>query len=125
MEKFGLPCCLLLYSIIMLTFTARRIRNKLKASRSIVQRSNTVRKRHSFVVLLKLSTTTAISWMPFFIDNIALNFSSKLKITIWTVMYLSGVYVGFAFVFTRKNYQLLKKKYFSAKVNPGNENMPG
>ena len=125
MEKFGLPCCLLLYSIIMLTFTARRIRNKLKANRSIVQRSNTVRKRHSFVVLLKLSTTTAISWMPFFIDNIALNFSSKLKITIWTVMYLSGVYVGFAFVFTRKNYQLLKKKYFSAKVNPGNENMPG
>ena len=40
-------------------------------------------------------------------------------------MYLSGVYVGFAFVFTRKNYQLFKKKYFPAKVNPGNENMPG
>ena len=125
MEKFGLPCCLLLYTIIMFVFTTRRICNKLKASRSIVQRSNAVRKRHSFVVLLKLSTTTAISWMPFFIENIALNFSSRLKITIWTVMYLSGVYVGFAFAFTRRNYQLLKKKYFPAKVSSSNENIPG
>jgi formate/nitrite transporter FocA (FNT family) len=43
---------------------------------------------------------------------------------LWTVAFLSGVYIGIAFVFTRRNYQLLKKKYFSARKMPINKIMP-
>ena len=109
-EEFGLPCCLLIYIITMFIFTAGRIRNKLKASKNIAQKSNIVRKRRSFVLLLKLSTTTAISWTPLFFANT--DYNHYIQVATRTVMYLSGVYVGFAFVFTRKNYQMLKKKYF-------------
>jgi hypothetical protein len=34
---------------------------------------------------------------------------------LFTVAFLTGVYIGIAFVFTRKNYRLLRKKYFPAK----------
>ena len=122
-EAYGLSFCLLLYIIIMFIFTAYRIRKKLKASSNIAQKSNIVRKRKSFVILLKLSTTTAISWIPLFVIN--RSFNLNLNIAILTIVWLSGVYVGIAFVFTRKNYQLLKKKYFPAKKKPVNENMAG
>ena len=112
-EKFGLPCCLLLYIITMFIFTGYRIHQKLKASSSIAQKSNIVQKRKSFVLLLKLSTTTAISWIPLFFGKTVSNFN--VKVVLWTVMLLTGVYVSIAFVFTRKNYQLLKKKYFPSK----------
>ena len=118
-EKFGLPCCLLLYIITMFIFTCYQIHQKLKASSSIAQKSNIVKKRKSFVLLLKLSITTAISWIPLFIEKTALNFN--VKVVLWTVMLLSGVYVGIAFVFTRKNYQLLKKKYFPSKKKAVNK----
>ena len=123
MEEFGLPCSLLLYIIIMFIITSYRIHKKLKASRTIAQKSNIVRKRHSFVLLLKLSTTTAISWIPLLIERTA--FDLHVKVTVWTVMLLSGVYVGVAFIFTRKNYQLLKKKYFPGKKKPLNEMRQG
>ena len=123
MEEFGLPCCLLLYIITMFIITSYRIHEKLKASRTIAQKSNIVRKRKSFVILLKLSTTTAISWIPLFFIN--LSFNLYINIAISTIAWLSGVYVGIAFVFTRKNYQLLRKKYFPAKKKPVNENMAG
>ena len=122
-EKFGLPCCLLLYVITMFIFTGYRIHQKLKASSSIAQKSNIVKKRKSFVLLLKLSTTTAISWIPLFLEKIALNFS--MKVVLSTVMLLSGVYVSIAFVFTTKNYHLLKKKYFSAKKKAVNHDLVG
>jgi hypothetical protein len=54
MEKYGLQGCLSLYIIVMFSFTAYRIRQKLKASSSIAQKSNIVKKRNSFVLLLKL-----------------------------------------------------------------------
>ena len=123
MEEFGLPCCLLLYIITMFIITSYRIHEKLKASRTIAQKSNVVRKRKSFVILLKLSTTTAISWIPLLVINPS--FKLNLNIAISTIAWLSGVYVGIAFVFTRKNYQLLRKKYFPAKKKPVNENMAG
>jgi hypothetical protein len=44
MEEYGLPGCLLLYIIGMFIFTAYRIRQKLKASSSIAQKSNIVKK---------------------------------------------------------------------------------
>ena len=113
-EKFGLSCCLLFYNIIMFIFTGYRIRQKLRASRSIAEKSNIVRKRQSFVLLLKLSTTTAISWILVLFDNPDYNLS--MQIIVRTVMWFSGVYVGIAFVFTKKIYQLLKKKYFPAKT---------
>ncbi|CAB3993845.1 Hypothetical predicted protein [Paramuricea clavata] len=112
MEKYGLRGCLLLYIIAMFSFTAYRIRQKLKASSSIAQKSNIVKKRNSFVVLLKLSTTTSISLFPLLFEN--MHFDRETKMGLFTVANLSGVYIGIAFVFTRKNYRLLKKKYFPA-----------
>jgi hypothetical protein len=69
MKEYGLPCCLLLYNIVMFIFTAYRIRQKLKASSSIAQKSNMVKTRKSFVLLLKLSTTVAITWLPVIFDR--------------------------------------------------------
>ena len=64
MAEYGLLGCLLLYIVAMFSFTAYRIRQKLKASSSIAQKSNIVKKRNSFVLLFKLSTTTAVSLSP-------------------------------------------------------------
>jgi hypothetical protein len=118
MEKYGLPGCLSLYIIVMFIFTAYRIRQKLKASSSIAQKSNIVKKRNSFVLLLKLSTTTAIGLLPALFDSLISISNVYIQITLFTVAHLSGVYIGIAFVFTRKNYRLLKKKYFPAKKKP-------
>jgi hypothetical protein len=118
-DVYGLQGCLLLYIIGMFIFTAYRIRQKLKASRNIAQKSNIV-KRRKFVILLKLSTTTALSyWFPLFISRIV-DFNFDIKIALYTVTLLTGAYIGIAFVFTRRNYQLLKKKYFPAKNEPVN-----
>jgi amino acid transporter len=118
MEQYGLPGCLFLYIIATFSFTAYRIRQKLKASSSIKQKSNIVKKRNSFVLLLKLSTTTAISLLPLIFANI--NIDLRIMMAFLIVAHLSGVYIGIAFVFTRKNYRLLKKKYFPAKKKPVN-----
>ncbi|CAB4024663.1 Hypothetical predicted protein [Paramuricea clavata] len=116
MEKYSLPVCLGLSIAVMFSFTAYRISQKLKASSGIAQKSNIVKKRNSFVILLKLSTTTAISLGPLLFENI--HFDFDIKMGLFTVAFLSGVYIGVAFVFTRKNYRLLKKKYFPAKKKP-------
>ena len=118
MTEYGLPGCLLLYIIGMFIFTAYRIRQKLKASSSIAHKSNIVKKRNSFVLLLKLSTTAAIGWLPVVLLDV--DFHHNIKTALLILMLLSGVYIGIAFVFTRKNYQLLKKKYFRAKNKPVN-----
>jgi hypothetical protein len=115
-EQYGPPGCLLLYIIATFSFTAYRIRQKLKASSSIAQKSNIVKKRNSFVLLLKLSTTTAISLSPLFFEN--KHIDPRIEMAFVIVAHLSGVYIGIAFVFTRKNYRLLKKKYFPAKKKP-------
>jgi hypothetical protein len=120
MEEYGLPGCLLLYIIGMFIFTASRIRQKLKASSSIAQKSNIVKKRNSFVLLLKLSTTAAISLLPIVFEPFILRLNVYIQMTLFTVAHLSGVYIGIAFVFTRNNYRLLKKKYFPAKKKPVN-----
>ena len=116
MEKFCLSGCLFLYIIGMFFFTAYRIRQKLKASSSIAQKSNIIKKRNSFVLLLKLSTTTAISLLPFIFEKKIID--RRIKMAFLIVAHLSGFYIGIAFVFTRKNYRLLKKKYFPAKKKP-------
>ncbi|CAB4013876.1 Hypothetical predicted protein [Paramuricea clavata] len=116
-DVYGLQDCLLLYIIGMFIFTAYRIRQKLKASRNIAQKSNVV-KRRKFVILLKLSTTTALSyWFPLLISRIV-EFDFDIKIALYTVTLLTGAYIGIAFVFTRRNYQSLKKKYFPANNKP-------
>jgi hypothetical protein len=113
-DVYGLQGCLLLYIIGMFIFTAYRIRQKLKASRDIAQKSNIV-KRRKFVIFLKLSTTTALSyWFPLFISRIV-DFDFDIKISLYTVTLLTGAYIGIAFVFTRRNYHLLKKKYFPSR----------
>jgi hypothetical protein len=113
-DVYGLQGCLLLYIIGMFIFTAYRIRQKLKASRDIAQKSNIV-KRRRFVIFLKLSTTTALSyWFPLFISRIV-DFDFDIKISLYTVTLLTGAYIGIAFVFTRRNYHLLKKKYFPSR----------
>ncbi|CAB3993515.1 Hypothetical predicted protein [Paramuricea clavata] len=122
-DVYGLQGCLLLYIIGMFIFTAYRIRQKLKASRNIAQKSNVV-KRRKFVILLKLSTTTALSyWFPLFISRIV-DFDFDIKIVLYTVTLLTGAYIGIAFVFTRRNYQLLKKKYFPANNKPAVNELP-
>ena len=122
-DVYGLQGCLLLYIIGMFIFTAYRIRQKLKASRDIAQKSNVV-KRRKFVILLKLSTTTALSyWFPLFISRIV-DFDFDIKIALYTVTLLTGAYIGIAFVFTRRNYQLIKKKYFPAKNKPPVNEIP-
>ncbi|CAB3981154.1 Hypothetical predicted protein [Paramuricea clavata] len=122
-DVYGLQGCLLLYIIGMFIFTAYRIRQKLKASRNIAQKSNVV-KRRKFVILLKLSTTTALSyWFPLFISRIV-DFDFDIKIALYTVTLLTGAYIGIAFVFTRRNYQLLKKKYFPANNKPPVNEIP-
>ncbi|CAB3987510.1 Hypothetical predicted protein [Paramuricea clavata] len=122
-DVYCLQGCLLLYIIGMFILTAHRIRQKLKASRNIAQKSNIV-KRRKFVILLKLSTTTALSyWFPLFISRIV-DFDFVIKIALYTVTLLTGAYIGIAFVFTRRNYQLLKKKYFPAKNKPPVNEIP-
>ncbi|CAB3995306.1 Hypothetical predicted protein, partial [Paramuricea clavata] len=92
MEKFGLSGCLGLSIAVMFSFTAYRIRQKLKASSSIAQKSNIVKKRNSFVLLLKLSTTTAISLSPLLFENTHLDFD--IKMGLFTAAFLTGVYIG-------------------------------
>jgi hypothetical protein len=122
MEKYGLPGCVSLYIIATFSFTAYQIRQKLKASSSIAHKSNIVKTHNSFVLLLKLSTTTAVSLSPLLFEN--MHFDYDIKMALFTVAFLSGVYIGIAFVFTRKNYRLLKKKYFPAKKKPVNKIIP-
>jgi hypothetical protein len=115
-DVYGLQGCLLLYIIGMFIFTAYRIRQKLKASRNIAQKSNVV-KRRKFVILLKLSATTALSyWFPLFISRIV-DFDFDIKIALYTVTLLTGAYIGIAFVFTRRNYQLLKKNISQQRIS--------
>ncbi|CAB4031068.1 Hypothetical predicted protein [Paramuricea clavata] len=122
-DVYGLQGCLLLYIIGMFIFTAYRIRQKLKASRNIAQKSNVV-KRRKFVILLKLSTTTALSyWFPLFISRIV-DFDFDIKIALYTVTLLTGAYIGIAFVFTRRNYQLLKKIFLPANNKPSVNEIP-
>jgi hypothetical protein len=120
MTVYGLSGCLFLYIIAMFSFTAYRIRQKLKASSSIAQKSNIVKTHNSFVLLLKLSTTTAISLLPLMISKFIVKLDIYIQETFGIVAFLTGVYIGIAFVFTRKNYRLLKKKYFPAKKKPVN-----
>ncbi len=113
-DVYGFQGCLVLYVLVMFFFTAYRIRQKLKASSSITQKSN-IAKNHKFVILLKLSTTTALSyWFPLFLSEIV-DFNFDIKIALYTVTLLTGAYIGIAFAFTRRNYTLLKKKYSPAK----------
>ncbi len=113
-DVYGFQGCLVLYVLVMFFFTAYRIRQKLKASSHIAQKSN-LAKNHKFVILLKLSTTTALSyWFPLFISEIV-DFNFDIKIALYTVTLLTGAYIGIAFAFTRRNYTLLKKKYSPAK----------
>ena len=113
-DVYGFQGCLVLYVLVIFFFTAYRIRQKLKASSSIAQKSN-IAKNHKFVILLKLSTTTALSyWFPLFISEIV-DFNFDIKIALYTVTLLTGAYIGIAFAFTRRNYTLLKKKYSPAK----------
>jgi hypothetical protein len=113
LDAVGLPFGIFFCIIVMFSYTAYRIRQKLKTSSSIAQKSNIVKSRNSFVLLLKLSTTAFISCTPLIYEN--LNFNFRIKMAVVTVTWLSGVYVGIAFVFTRKNYQLLKR-IFSKKI---------
>ena len=115
MTEYGLSGCLFLYIVVTFSFTAYRIRQKLKASSSIAQKSNIVKKRNSFVLLLKLSTTTAISLLPLLFSKFIVKLDIYIQKTFDIVALLTGLYIGIAFVFTRKNYRLLKKKYFPAK----------
>ena len=90
-DVYGLQGCLLLYIFGMFILTAYRIRQKLKASRNIALKSNIV-KRRKFVILLKLSTTTALSyWFPLFISRIV-DFDFDIKIALYTVTLLTGAY---------------------------------
>ena len=113
-DVYGIQCFLMLYIVVAFILTAYQIRQKLKAGQSIAQKSNIVTHR-KFVLLMKLSTTTALSyWFPLFLSHM-IDFNFDVKIAFYTVTVLTGAYIGIAFGFTRKNYQLLKKRFFPAK----------
>ena len=115
-DVYGIQGCLMLYIAVAFIITAYQIRQKLKAGQSIARNSN-VRHR-KFVLLMKLSTTTALSyWFPLFLSEM-IDFNFDVKIALYTVTLLTGAYIGIAFGFTRRNYQLLKKKYFPVKEGP-------
>ena len=118
-DVYGIQGCLILYVSVTFILTAYEIRQKLKAGQSILQKSNVVKHRKS-ILLLKLSTTTALSyWFPLFLSEM-IDFNFDVKIALYTVTLLTGAYIGIAFGFTRRNYQLLRKKYFPARVGPLN-----
>ena len=118
-EQYGLPCILMFFILITFIFTAYRIRKMLKESKTIAEKSNIVQQRKSFILLLKLLTTTSIAYFPFIFEDLMGNsIHINIILAIETVAYLSGVYVGIAFVFTKNNYRLLRKKYFSRKIKP-------
>ena len=105
---------IMLYIVVAFILTAYQIHHKLKAGKRIGQKSNVVKHR-KFVQLLTLSTTTALSyWFPLFLSEM-IDFDFDVKIALYTVTLLTGAYIGIAFGFTRRNYQLLKKKNFPAK----------
>ena len=113
-DVYGVQGFLMLYIVVTFILTAYKIRQKLKAGQSIAQKSNVVKHR-KFILLLKLSTTTALSyWFPLFLSEM-IDFNFDVKIALYTVTLLTGAYIGISFGFTRRNYQLLKKKYFPAK----------
>ena len=112
-DQLGLPFGILLGIIVMFSYTAYRIRQKLKASNSITQKSNIVKSRKSFILLLKLCSTAFISCTPFLYQMVLFDFYTRVAVL--TITWLSGVYVGIAFVFTKRNYRLVKKKYFPVK----------
>lgn len=123
-DVYGIQGCLLLYIIIMFVFTAHRIRQKLKESSDMAKKSNIVKNR-KFVILTKLSTTTALTyWLPLLLSEMV-EFNFDIKIALYSVTLLTGAYIGIAFAFTRKNYSLLKKKFFSNKQKPGKRNKKG
>ena len=112
-DVYGIQGCLILYISVTFILTAYQIRQKLKAGQSIVPKSNVVKHR-KFVLLLKLSMTTALSyWFPLLLSEMT-HFNLEVKIALYTVTLLTGAYIGIAFGFTRRNYQLLKRKYFPA-----------
>ena len=55
-DVYGFQGCLVLYVLVMFFLTAYRIRQKLKASSRIAQKSN-IAKNHKFVILLKALST--------------------------------------------------------------------
>ena len=81
-DVYCLQGCLLLCIIGMFILTAYRIRkNSRQAGTLHMQKSNIV-KRRKFVILLKLSTTTALSyWFPLFISRIV-DFDFDIKIAL-------------------------------------------
>ena len=110
-----LPGIHILYIIVTFIVTSFQIRKKLKESSEIAQTSNIVRNRKNFLILLKLLTITGLTWIPImFLANYI-----KIDVHIMMVFYpatlLTGFYLAIAFVFTRKNYQLLKKKFLRHK----------
>ena len=118
-DVYGIQGCLILYVSVTFILTAYEIRQKLKAGQSILQKSNVVKHR-KVILLLKLSTTTALSyWFPLFLSEM-IDFNFDVKIALYTVTLLTGAYIGIAFGFTRRNYQLLRKKYFPASISPFN-----
>ncbi len=104
------------YTLLLLLLSqVFKFAKKLKESSEIAQTSNIVRNRKNFLILLKLLTITGLTWIPImFLANYI-----KIDVHIMMVFYpatlLTGFYLAIAFVFTRKNYQLLKKKFLRHK----------
>ena len=114
---------LFLYTIGIFFTSAYRLRQKLKDGNSIAQASNNATNRNSFIVFVKLFSTTAITfWLPRKISQYV-EVNDHVKTALTTISFLVGLYIGVAFVFTKKNYKLLKKKYQLAKNKPSNENV--
>ena len=121
---YGLSFFLLfVYIIESFCTSVYRLRQKFKASNSIAQASNNARSRNSLIVSLKLFSATAITfWLPVIIA-VATDPNVHVKTALFTLTQLTGFYIGVAFVFTKKNYKLLKKKCFRAKTKPSDENV--
>ena len=111
-----LPWSFLLYVVVVFFATGIQIRKKLKASKNIAQTSKVVKGRKNFVILLKLLTTTGLTWVPFMFLANYIEFDYYATLVLYPLTLLTGVYIAIAFVFTRKNYQLLIKKFLAKKA---------
>ena len=102
--------CLVVFDVAMFIVTGYHIRKKLMESNSILQNCNAMKKRRSFFMLLKLSTIAGFNWLPVMVFFTVSNPDRNLLLVFFVLTFLSGVYIAIAFVFTRKNYKLLRNK---------------
>ena len=105
----SLSGCLVIFDVFMFIVTGYYLRKRLTESTSILQNCSVMKKRKSFFILLKLSTISGFNWLPVMSFSVS-NPHPNIILALFVLTFLSGVYIAIAFVFTRKNFRLLRNR---------------